>query len=546
MADQIEDKTIITLSCPACKRYFNAGEEICPQCQKKLVPPQAVKEKLLRPGEEFQDRFEIISVLGQGGMGVVYKAKQKYLNHLVAIKTLLTTDVNDRSFLRFQQEARATCAITHKNVATVHDFGLHDGQPYLVMDFIDGTSLSALLFHHGAMPAERAVYVFRQVADAMESAHQKGVLHRDLKPGNIMLTSDPVEGDDFVKVVDFGIAKLLHEEHDKPQELTRSGEVFGSPHYMSPEQCTGHQLDARSDIYSLGCVMYEALTGKVPFAGENTVETMYSQMKETQKSFEEVRPDVYIDKEFEAIIAKCLKKNADERYASMAQLRDALDDLSLVIGTRRPHRLPPAFKAKSKNLLVRARTSLILLLSLIVSVTAFYVAYLAYLGWEEHQISVNFLEKAAEAETQKNIEGADRKYQMAVNKAEQLWAGNGVLASVLDRYGMFKQRHHQYNEAVKLLERALQVRLSFPIKHNELIADNYYLLGVQYENLPGRQADAERCFKEALARYEIMKGETPGFYDDCLDAEAKLLEARDPAQAAVLHKRAEEVRALPQ
>lgn len=281
-------------------------------------PIQTSKHSLV--GKVIADRYEIVSFVGRGAMGTVYKAKHKAIDRFFAVKTLNAQfEEDERVVKRFQQEAQAMSLLTHPNLIQILDYGkTEDGVPFFVMEFLEGISLADHLKHNGQLPVERALPIFAQIADALAHAHSKGVIHRDLKPSNIMLIGD---SHDFVKVVDLGIAKAVSDD----QHLTQTGEVFGSPLYMSPEQCQGMQTDGRSDIYSLGCLMYEALAARPPLRGENFVQTAYKHMHEMPVPLQEVRPDV--SEPVSELIAACLLKNPDDRVASMAMLRDALREL---------------------------------------------------------------------------------------------------------------------------------------------------------------------------------------------------------------------------
>lgn len=270
-------------------------------------------------------KFEIISLLGKGGMSVVYKTKHKLINKVTAIKMMLPHLVSSESSrMRFQQEAQASATLDHPNVIGVYDFGFTaDGTAYLVMDYLEGESLSEIIEREGALPVERAVPIFLQAADALAHAHEKGIIHRDLKPSNIMILKDS-EGGEHVRLVDFGIAKLLPQSGEEVQALTQTGELFGSPLYMSPEQAIGKSLDKRLDIYSMGCLMYEALTGQLPHQGETTLDTMLKHMNAEPKPFKKVSENLNIPKSIEAIVFKCLEKKPEDRYQSMNELKQEL------------------------------------------------------------------------------------------------------------------------------------------------------------------------------------------------------------------------------
>ncbi|MCC7531820.1 MAG: serine/threonine protein kinase, partial [Candidatus Melainabacteria bacterium] len=268
-------------------------------------------------------RYQILSILGKGGMGTVFLAKHLVLNRIRAVKVLhphLCSDGN--AVIRFRNEAAAVSALEHANIITVHDSGTNEaGIPYIAMDFIEGDSLSQLIQDEGALPVSRALPIFRQVAEALSHAHEKGIVHRDLKPSNILLVNSP-DRKDFVKVVDFGIAKILPQENVDAQKLTQTGDVFGSPLYMSPEQCMGGKLDERSDIYSLGCLMHEALTGAPPFVGNTAYETFLKHMNEEPPGLKSAVKDRSTRESLEAILFAALAKEPEKRYQSMRRLAD--------------------------------------------------------------------------------------------------------------------------------------------------------------------------------------------------------------------------------
>jgi serine/threonine protein kinase len=278
-------------------------------------------------GTILADKYEILSICGRGGMGLVYKAKQQLIDRIVAIKVLKADLLADeQSVKRFQLEARAASRLKHPNVITVHDFGVVDatGQPYLVMDFMEGESLADIIKRDGRLNVRRAIPIFMQACSALEHAHRQHVIHRDVKPSNIVLVRDE-EQEDVVKVVDFGIAKLTAVAGQESMHLTKTGEVFGSPIYMSPEQCMGNPLDARSDIYSLGATMYESLVGFPPLVGKTLVDTMSKHINETPPSLRATWPELCVPESIERVIMKALEKNKDLRYDSMLEMKEALE-----------------------------------------------------------------------------------------------------------------------------------------------------------------------------------------------------------------------------
>lgn len=276
-------------------------------------------------GKTLDGRYLILEEIGKGGMGTVYKAQHLTLKHTtVAVKVLSVSQSNDRDkqFRRFDQEAKAASKVKHPHLTTVTDFGLADDEsPYLVMDLVKGTSLSAELERHGRFDPVRSMRIFMQICEGMEAAHNCGIIHRDLKPSNIILEKDS-NGNDFVRVVDFGIAKLAMEAIEASPKLTQTGEIFGSPLYMSPEQCLGNKLDRRSDIYSLGCLMYETLNGSPPLVGANAVQTIFRHINDapSQDTLERLR----VPSGLVSLVLQALEKQPEDRPQTMEALRKEL------------------------------------------------------------------------------------------------------------------------------------------------------------------------------------------------------------------------------
>jgi serine/threonine protein kinase len=270
-------------------------------------------------------QYEFLSVIASGGMGIIYEARHLVLNQKVAIKMMKTQRLDEKHIKRFRKEADALAALEHPNIIHVRHYGFTDnGQPYMVLDYVEGTSMSQIIQSRGPIPVAFAVEFFAQVADALSHAHERGILHQDLKPSNIMICEFGLEPP-YVKLIDFGIAKFINGEATPPG-LTDTGDVMGSPAYMSPEQANGGKVDARTDIYSLGCVMFEALTGTQPFTGNTALEIIAHQINTKapslqERSLEEFPPDL------SQIVAKTLEKNPEKRFQSMTELRHALLDV---------------------------------------------------------------------------------------------------------------------------------------------------------------------------------------------------------------------------
>jgi tRNA A-37 threonylcarbamoyl transferase component Bud32 len=282
-------------------------------------------------------RYRLTGLLGKGGMGDVYDAVHVALEQRVAVKVLLPRYAHESRFReRFLQEARAASKIRHANVVEIKDFGgTPDGSVYFVMEYLQGHDLSAELLAHGAIPWARTRGILLQAASALHAAHQCHIIHRDIKPGNCFLTPGGEAGLDVVKLLDFGIAKVSSDSHDDAQGrgLTGSGEVFGTVRYMSPEQARGGTLDARSDLYSLGIMAYELLTGQVPFSGANPIHVITQHLSDPPVPPRNLEPS--IPAEVEALVLRMIAKAPCDRFESMATLERALRAIPESAGMRR-------------------------------------------------------------------------------------------------------------------------------------------------------------------------------------------------------------------
>ncbi|HEY6561105.1 MAG TPA: serine/threonine-protein kinase, partial [Polyangiaceae bacterium] len=308
--------------CPVCHHHFSGADaRFCPFDGEPLVASSSWNPSanpLL--GTVIDKRYDVLEVLGEGGMGTVYRVRHVALGRQFALKALRRDMAADAELsARFIQEAKAAAAVVHQGVVQITDFGsLPSGQPYFVMELLQGRPLSWVLHSGGPLPAARAVRLLLMVAEALAAAHEAGVIHRDLKPDNIQVAEVTADRD-IVKVLDFGLAKVAG-----ASRLTRAGMVFGTPHYMSPEQAAGEQVDQRSDIYSLGIVMYEVFTGQVPFEADSYMGVLTKHMYVEPPRLSELLPSHKALGALEDILLRCLKKKPAERYLSMAELIAAL------------------------------------------------------------------------------------------------------------------------------------------------------------------------------------------------------------------------------
>ena len=256
----------------------------------------------------FDGRYRIQRKLGAGGMADVYLAEDQELGRRVAIKILNGRHANDDQFIeRFRREAKNAAALNHPNIVSIYDRGNAEDTYYIAMEFLDGRTLKELIVGRGAAPINVAIEYARQILSALRFAHRHGIVHRDIKPHNVL-----VDGEGRVKVTDFGIARA------GTSQMTETGSIVGTAQYLSPEQARGGEVDPRSDLYSLGVVLYELLTGKTPFDGETPVEIAMKHLSNAPKPPSKLRPD--IPPELDMVVLRALAKNPDDRYQSADEM----------------------------------------------------------------------------------------------------------------------------------------------------------------------------------------------------------------------------------
>ena len=267
----------------------------------------------MKIGQIVKERYEILEILGEGGMAFVYKARDTQLERFVAIKTLKPTYVNQETFVdRFKREAKTAANLNHPNIVQIFDWGIEE-EPYFVMEYIEGNTLTSIIAKNRTISLSDILFIGAQVSSGLHAAHQKGLVHRDIKPGNIMITPDGK-----VKVTDFGIVSLQNEESD----ITKTGSILGTASYISPEQAQGKPVSIESDLYSLGTVLYELITGRAPFSGDSPISTATKHLTEKPE-----KPSLYrrdLPKGVESAILRLLEKASYDRFKSAEDLRATL------------------------------------------------------------------------------------------------------------------------------------------------------------------------------------------------------------------------------
>jgi serine/threonine-protein kinase len=322
------------LKCPACGRVSGFDVRFCATCgfrfkqdddetessRKRDVRDQA--DPLV--GRTIADRYRIVELIGRGGMGVVYRVEHTRIAKAMAMKLLHGELARDKEVVRrFRREADAVSKLDHPNTVQVFDFGRAEGMTYLVMELLSGRDLGAALAQEGTIPFMRMAHITTQICASVQQAHEHGIVHRDLKPENVRLIKKR-EDEDFVKVLDFGLAKLRDNEEHARASITREGFLVGTPYYMAPEHIRGEAVDARSDIYALGALMYKAIVGVPPFWANTPVAVLTKHLNEDPIAPSKRSPRADLPKAADEIVLRCLAKNPADRYQSMSELRAAL------------------------------------------------------------------------------------------------------------------------------------------------------------------------------------------------------------------------------
>ncbi len=328
------------MNCPNCNAPLNADSRFCGGCGRASVITTegdsggtAADPSSAMLGREIAGRYRIKTKLGEGGMGAVFKAEQISLKRVVALKLLKPELVDSQPLLRrFNAEAEAVAKLNHPNTVGIYDFGQDkDGTLFIAMEYVEGKSLRAMLIGEGPFAPLRALHITGQIAASLSDAHASGIIHRDLKPDNIMLQERGRQRD-VVRVLDFGIAKLRDDSRMTQQSMTQAGDVLGTPQYMSPEQIRGEEIDGRADVYSLGAILYEMLTGRMVFDATSLMALLSKHLLDQPEPPSRRRPDLRLSAELDELVMSCLAKEPRARPASMERVTELVANLAQALG----------------------------------------------------------------------------------------------------------------------------------------------------------------------------------------------------------------------
>ncbi len=337
-------------NCPECGKVLGGEPNYCPACGADLRGLSGDSDTLDGPLKEklIDNRYRVLEKLGEGGMGAVYKVEHVRMGKLAALKLMRPDHALDKALkARFLQEARVVARLSHPNTVQVFDSGeLEDGSLFIAMEYVPGKDLAWQLKAHGALSEGQAAAIGVQLLSSLQEAHEAGIIHRDLKPANVMLVRRRKSGDDQVKLLDFGIAKLQEAEGRK----STTGDFIGTPAYMSPEQIRGDGLDARSDLYSLGCLLFELVSGRQPFDGPTPISILTQHYEAPIPRVMEVKRDADISPAFQAVLDKAMAKRTSDRWRDAEAMRVALEQLQKSLGSKPAEYTPMPIELSDKML----------------------------------------------------------------------------------------------------------------------------------------------------------------------------------------------------
>lgn len=444
---------------------------------------QAESAAILALPEALSAKYEVLCELGRGASASVFKARHRLTEQMVAIKILHTQSAS--TLKRFRQEAALACKLAHPNIVTVHDFNIADDVAYLVMEYVEGPTLSSVLASNGPIETERFKRIVADLCQATQYAHELGVVHRDIKPSNILLAT--VGQREVAKIADFGIARSMEQQ---PQSLTQTGEIMGTPLYMSPEQCMGQTANARSDIYALGCVMYEMVTGEPPLAGDNFLETVHRRVHEQLPRFGQ---KFGLAANIEETITRCLSKAPEDRFSRPS-------DIAAAVNGGRP-RVDSWFARKvgRRVALWAAGMTMLLFLGAAVRVVPVVMRH----DFSKHKGAAAYLpdvrttlyEVAIEAERANRLKLAEAAFTKLAGMDHQ--GSNGWKAGALEHLAIIHRTNHDIAGAKVLTEQAAEIWRAQYGDNSSYSAYADITAGNLYMSI-GEPNDAQRHFDRAL------------------------------------------------
>lgn len=512
---------VIHKLCPTCgTRYESEVGSFCAKDGVLLAP--IVSDPLI--GSRIANRYDVQELVGVGGWGKVYKCWDTVLKRNVAAKTLFEQFTGDAERVRrFQQEAEATSSINSPNVCAIYDYGMLDnGQPYLVIEFIAGQTLSEILYSEHPISLDRVLSFSKQIMAALKAAHARGIIHRDLKPSNLIVSKSP-EGEETLKIVDFGLAKLLDSTFESGQPCTRTGETVGTPEYMSPEQCEGLQVDARSDIYSAACIIYQMLAGKPPFVGDTMMATMYRQFSEAPTPLTTHRANTPI--KLESVVFKGLEKHPARRHQSASEMLSEFESIDLTAKTTVLRRMAQRVMRNPRSKIIAVSTTAILVAGI---GTTIYLTRPAPPSTAPPTVSAvsapagTPLFRSPSTALAQKMEDFDRS--LATHdwvKAEEkgsklledikteLGENHPILAEAYTRQGIALSQQEKHAQALPLIEKGLVMKSALAGENDPSLFLPNAELG-RYCFMNSDYPRAERYFKKALQ----IREKAPGIEND--------------------------------
>ena len=411
-ADETPAPDTSPVHCPACAKQLDGEPNYCPACGADMRGLSGTSDTLDGPIKEqlIDNRYRVLEKLGEGGMGTVYKVEHVRMGKLAALKLMRPDHAVDKALKgRFLQEARVVARLSHPNTVQVFDSGeLEDGGLFIAMEYVPGKDLAWQLKAHGPMGEGQAASIGAQLLASLQEAHEAGIIHRDLKPANVMLVRRRKSGEDQVKLLDFGIAKLQEAEGRK----STTGDFIGTPAYMSPEQIRGDSLDPRSDLYSVGCLLFELVTGRQPFDGPTPISILTQHYEAPIPRVTDVKADANISPAFQALLDRAMAKRAADRWPDAEAMRVALEHLQKSLGSKPAEYTPMPAELSDKMLSredfdqferrLRFRRALSPIIALVV------LASTGALGWRWLKTTTQVVASSAELEPNDRVEQATR------------------------------------------------------------------------------------------------------------------------------------------